>query len=250
MGLPPADMDTCGMMGVYTYNILFSDAARKHKDRPIFPEEFPELLGIDISDWQYPLDTINGRKRNCEDKFYFAIGEQNGDPWTGMSQFGWIRTDKYGNHRTHAAIDLYGEVGEPVYAMAKGIVTRILPTGYYEGTGQIIIAHKNDKNQEKYLSARYSEINVDYDNDKTLNVKTLRVGDNVEAGQIIGHQMIPTGNMVMVHLEIYCGFKPADTNIILAPKGNHGSYHRDDTLMYPMWVYYLPASPNHNIKTL
>ena len=89
--------------------------------------------------------------------------------------------------RLHAGSDLYSPVGTEVYATDDGTVRRVSEK-FYRNVGAIEITHAT-------WVGRYCEITP---------VKTLKVGDKVKAGQLIGRVAKIEGlNISMLHFEMY-----------------------------------------------
>lgn len=89
--------------------------------------------------------------------------------------------------RLHAGSDIYSPVGTEVYATDDGTVRRV-SSKFYKNVGAIEITHAT-------WIGRYCEITP---------IKTLKVGDKVEAGQLIGYVAKIDGlNISMLHFEMY-----------------------------------------------
>ena len=103
---------------------------------------------------------------------------------SGAGRFGANRDN---GTRLHAGSDLYSPVGTEVYATDEGTVRKVSPK-FYRNVGAIEITHKT-------WIGRYCEITP---------IKSLKVGDKVEAGQLIGHVAKIEGlNISMLHFEMY-----------------------------------------------
>lgn len=93
--------------------------------------------------------------------------------------------------RFHAGIDLYADPGNAIIAMDDGIVLSF-PTGYV-GLDSIVIQHGN-------ITVLYGEI---------LRDKSIKIGDKVSAGQVIGTAAKSKGKSpdavesTMLHLETW-----------------------------------------------
>ncbi|MFK8267020.1 M23 family metallopeptidase [Capnocytophaga cynodegmi] len=88
--------------------------------------------------------------------------------------------------RLHAARDLYYEVGEPIYAIADGIVTSI--HYYYDTTYAIVIEHDYEYKEGHKLIVLYGEVKGNVKNKEGKIVERhilVNVGDKVVQGQQI-----------------------------------------------------------------
>jgi murein DD-endopeptidase MepM/ murein hydrolase activator NlpD len=109
----------------------------------------------------------------------------------GMRRFGAGRSK---GARLHAAADLYQTQYQPVYAIAQGKVLRDR-VPFYLGTNVTEIEHPGG------FIARYGEM-------ASESLKPLKVGDTVEAGQLIGYiKKVNSRNVKnpMLHFELYTG---------------------------------------------
>ena len=100
---------------------------------------------------------------------------------TGGREFGALRDN---GHRLHAANDLVEHPGNPVYAVADGVIIGFYD--FYYGTQAVVVDHGS-------FVVRYGEISRLWDG--------LSVGDYVKVGQKIA----VVGHLYMLHFEKYSG---------------------------------------------
>ncbi len=97
--------------------------------------------------------------------------------------------------RIHAAVDLYREIDEPVYAIAPGVVIRSL-AAFYEGTYSIEVLHSGG------FVVRYGELTG-------KEVKNVSIGKQIKKGDRVGYIAKiykASGCCVpMLHFELYSG---------------------------------------------
>lgn len=107
---------------------------------------------------------------------------------TGERQFGALR-DK---GRIHAAVDLYGNLYEPVVAVGPGVVVRGL-YDFYLMTYAVDVKHPN-------FVARYGEVS----GKRAVKAAT---GDRLAMGETVAHmgQCVPRIRPPMLHFEMYRG---------------------------------------------
>ena len=133
--------------------------------------------------------SINGLAPNC---CLFPMKKKPTDSYTeGMRRFGARRSK---GSRSHAAADLYQTQYQPVYAIAAGKVLRDR-VSFYLGTNVTEIEHPGG------FIARYGEI-------ASANLKPLKLGATVKAGQLIGYIKKVNSRAVknpMLHFELYTG---------------------------------------------
>jgi hypothetical protein len=133
----------------------------------------------------------------------------------GMRRFGAGRSK---GARLHAAADLYQTQYQEVYAIAKGKVLRDR-VPFYLGTNVTEIEHSGG------FIARYGEM-------ASENLKPLKVGDTVEAGQLIGYiKKVNSRNVKnpMLHFELYTG--KASGPLTVEKRGN--KFQRRSDLINP-----------------
>ena len=101
-----------------------------------------------------------------------------------MGSFGYRR----GDNRKHAGVDLYGNAGQTVYAMADSVITRI--SDFYEGTYAVETKLVDDP-----MVIRYCEVQK----------PALEVGESLRAGDMFAKigELTPQS---MLHLEFYGGW--------------------------------------------
>jgi len=77
--------------------------------------------------------------------------------------------------RQHQGVDLFGRVGDPVWAVAPGIVEHATENGArgFGCYGRVVVIHHPQLGEDRTLYAHLSRVAVE-------------VGDHVEAGQVIG----------------------------------------------------------------
>lgn len=110
--------------------------------------------------------------------------------------------------RIHAARDLYSDVGEPIYAIADGVVTNI--DKFYRDTWRIEIEHEYEvkfaRKKGHRMVVRYGEVKK---GSAILVKKGQRVfrGDKIaEVGLLVPHVHQPAGEKRgMLHIEFYTG---------------------------------------------
>jgi murein L,D-transpeptidase YcbB/YkuD len=93
-----------------------------------------------------------------------------------------------GGRRYHVGIDLYGNVGDPVVAVADGTIANFYE--FYAGSYALIVNHGA-------VTVNYSEVRAD-----SLGANGLRVGDRVRAGQVMGAVAMLVESH-MCHFETY-----------------------------------------------
>ena len=133
----------------------------------------------------------------------------------GMRRFGASRSR---GARLHAAADLYQSQYQPVYAIAAGKVLRDR-VSFYLGTNVTEIQHTGG------FIARYGEIASD-------NLKPLKLGPTVKAGQLIGYIKKVNAESVkspMLHFELYTG--KASGPLTVVKSGN--KFQRRSDLINP-----------------
>jgi len=95
--------------------------------------------------------------------------------------------------RYHAGVDLFGNPGDPVVACEDGKISNFYE--FTKGTYALIVQHPE-------VTINYGEVARDLARHPTEQRK-LKVGDSVQAGQIIGHVgKFPSGDS-MCHFETY-----------------------------------------------
>lgn len=128
---------------------------------------------------------------------FFPLCEPPTYSWNaGGRKFGAPRA---GGERKHAGCDLFAPRGTPVVAIGGGTV-RECGREFYRGTSSVAIHHDSGK------WARYCEVIWTKERAELAGVTlvTLKVGQRVSAGQLIGH----VGRMFsdsMLHFELYDG---------------------------------------------
>lgn len=91
--------------------------------------------------------------------------------------------------RLHAACDIYGSVGNQIFAIANGNI--VASDYFYEGTYDIVVEHKDSQGKHLF-TARYGE------------VKAQRPLQPVKGGQTIGVMGKMEGiSQAMLHFELY-----------------------------------------------
>jgi murein DD-endopeptidase MepM/ murein hydrolase activator NlpD len=128
----------------------------------------------------------------------------------GMWNFGWSRS--HGN-RTHAACDLYHNLGDSIVAVAPGVVVRDLYF-FYQNTYALEVRHAGG------FVVRYGEV-------RGKNATGVSSGRRVEAGQAVGYMGKTNHPNPMLHFEMYSG----KANGSLSGRGN--KYQRRSDLMNP-----------------
>ncbi len=135
------------------------------------------------------LKALNGLSASC---CLFPMKKPPTASFTeGMRRFGAGRS---GGARLHAAADLYQSQYQPVYAIASGKVLRDR-VSFYLGTNVTEIQHSGG------FIARYGEI-------ASANLKPLKLGSTVKAGQLIGYIKKVNAKSVknpMLHFELFTG---------------------------------------------
>lgn len=104
-------------------------------------------------------------------------------PITGSRAFASSRSS---GTRAHAGIDFVAPAGTEVYAMTSGKVLGVYT--FYESTKAVEVQNEDGS------VLRYCEISPD-----------VKVGDEIEQGDLIGTIMRADGGTEMLHLELYCG---------------------------------------------
>jgi len=105
--------------------------------------------------------------------------------------------------RLHAGCDLYGDPGDPIFAIDDGVVNSV--SSYYNDTWQVTIVHEFEIKKGHKVIARYGEVNK--------NNILVSVGDKVTKGQkiaeiglLIPYVEQPKGEKRgMLHFEMYTG---------------------------------------------
>jgi len=193
------------------------------------------------NEFLFPFKTIPfNNPLGYKDFRYEDYDHTEGDG-TNVTTFGASRRGS----RLHAGVDLYYDIGEPIYSMADGVVVET--GGFYLGTDFIAIEHDVEVVPGHKVVMRYSEIAPGY---------TLTVGDRVSAGDYIadvgllqdsngnpaviqpGGATDANGNWLpgdprgMLHLEVYTGEGSYDSNgNFISLYTNSGSkYHRRNDL--------------------
>ena len=136
-----------------------------------------------------PAPVTNGLSGDC---CLFPMKNRPSVSYTeGMRRFGARRSN---GARLHAASDLYQSQYQPVYAIASGKVLRDR-VSFYLGTNVTEIQHPGG------FIARYGEM-------ASANLKPLKLGKTVKAGQLIGFIKKVNSRKVknsMLHFELYTG---------------------------------------------
>ena len=146
-----------------------------------------------------PLNHPDGFKNNSYKSYNYFDHETN------ATTFGYKRNP---GMRIHAARDLYYEVGEPIYAIADGVVKKVYE--FYLDTYAIEIEHEYEYVKGHKLYVRYGEVSKN-------NIK-VKVGDKVFQGDKIAEIGLlynkKKGTYIiqpspdkrgMLHIEMYTG---------------------------------------------
>lgn len=107
--------------------------------------------------------------------------------------YGWTRG---GGNQFHAATDLWGNIGDPVYAISDGVVNDIYE--FYQGTYSIDIVHPQEG-----LLMRYAEVDS--------NSIRVQVGENIQKGQQIARIGDLGFGYQMVHFEGFWNYRDTQT---------------------------------------
>jgi len=143
---------------------------------------------------------VKGQSNFLED-WYRLRGQQKAFDLNGpvikrgqiSSYFGWRKRPGTNEMKPHKGVDFSGDLGEPVLALADGVVTF---SGKYSAYGYMV-----DLTHASGLMTRYAH------NDSNL----VSVGDRVEQGQIIA-KLGSTGRSTgpHVHVEVHLDGEPVD----------------------------------------
>lgn len=141
---------------------------------------------------------------------------------TGSRKFGSSRDD---GKRSHAGVDFVADAGTEVYAMTAGTVLQVYT--FYESTKAVEV-----RNEDGSI-LRYCEISP-----------SVKKGDKVEQGELIGTIMKADGGTEMLHLELYFGDAKGDltqrTNTVYTYVDSKKFQRRSD-LMDPTFLKDLDA---------
>ncbi len=111
------------------------------------------------------------------------------------------------SYRYHTGLDLHAPVGSPIRAMADGTVERVI-----EGAGDRLGARTGG-----YIVLSHGALRAYY---TYLRAPTVRVGDRVAAGEVLGHlgrpPFSPEGKGTHLHLEITIRGRSIDPLAVLA----------------------------------
>ncbi|MEA4888003.1 MAG: M23 family metallopeptidase [Clostridiaceae bacterium] len=153
-------------------------------------------------------------------QWIFPMKTEPTTPTVGV--FGAGRTSK----RLHAGIDLYSPDGTEIYAMAAGRVQNIIV--FYENLMAIEVVNHDG------ATIRYCEL-----------TPSVKIGDKVDLGQLLGKLKKNSDGTCMLHLELYAA---AGSAALTQTKNKHylyvstryGTFMRREDLVDPSGVYGLP----------
>lgn len=171
----------------------------------------------DFAEWTLPPEELPGTLPSTRFTFPFS-GPADASYTEDPRKFGSCRN---GCARKHAAADLYGKIGRPIYAVADGKVLDFY--AFYLGTYALVIDHGD-------FIVRYGEI-------KGKLPSGVSVGAKVKRGQHVG----TVGNLVglainMLHFERFSGTRSGPLTNRVAP------FYRRSDLVNPtpdlmIWPY-------------
>jgi lysozyme len=98
--------------------------------------------------------------------------------------------DRAGGARNHAGIDLFAAYGDPILACEGGVIVAFYH--FYKGTNALLVQHDSG------TVINYGEVDP-----RSLDLRGLRIGSRVEAGQSIAQVGRMTGGSSMLHFETY-----------------------------------------------
>ena len=169
----------------------------EHADAPQAPEH------------QASADTTSGGGLASVNCCRFPLQKRPTSYLAGKGRFGAGRK----GGRAHGGADLYGKVGQAVYAVAPGKVIRS-PYYFKSGTLAVDVRHKGG------FVVRYGEIS-----NKNFG---LVLGKDVATGQQLGAmKYVPGAPAAMLHFELYKG------NLSGKLSGGRNKYHRRGDLINP-----------------
>ena len=123
------------------------------------------------------------------------------DPFSGVAAFKAWRSG-----RSHAGIDLYGVVGDKVRAMADGVVKDYYD--FFQKTWAIEVEHPNVEMPHPDIPGKMIKgVYVRYAEVKASSI-AVEIGQEVKAGDVLGHMGKLLCCPSMVHFEVYTGKQP------------------------------------------
>ncbi len=137
-----------------------------------------------------------------------AYPVENGEKRDHNPGFGWRIHPIWGSWDFHTGIDIEATMGEPIYAVGDGEVTR---ASWYGGYGNCIdILHLKGTKGKSETEGRAEEVLTRYAHCDELAIG-IEVGKRVKQGDLIGY-VGSTGNSTQphVHFEIRVDDKPVD----------------------------------------
>lgn len=145
----------------------------------------PASQGISFASGSAPMwPLVTANPRGLEVPFTARSGEVLGKR---SRSFGSARD---GGARRHAGVDLFGNAGDTVVAMAPGRIVRAYP--FFHGSWALVIQHDGGP------ATLYGEVGRN-----TWRKFDLKVGDRVIRGQPIAKLVRMSGGSTMLHLETY-----------------------------------------------
>jgi len=200
-----ADMLTLRML----YRRLAEDAGLDLTDfmldDVIAPPTNPSNVGDELGSLEHQLEEINDSSLVLQDWYQLRLQERSFQlsgpviiQGQMSSRFGWRQNPSTGETRMHRGVDYSGQRGEPILALADGIVSF---SGSVHAYGNMVeLSHADG------LTTRYAH----------NESNTVSVGQRVEQGQIIA-RLGSTGRSTgpHVHLEVHLNGEAVDPMLFI-----------------------------------